>query len=227
MKDVLINIEESERDFLVYLALNGPSIGNHMKPDVKNASRTAKGLKERDLIFGELGKYDFSPTPAEKFSLTVSGLLYLLWLRMFFEKGESQKSIQGKLDNIIKHWSSLLPLVFEKWSLFKEHHVEEVAMASLFSAYIYLEDEDYHESTIRTLYTGVTDMNVHRAFYLASVHHINRYYSDYQDKWMSVCREDNEICEFLTETLEGSISYKDFETAELWHNLQLLQDHNN
>jgi hypothetical protein len=102
----MFGLRNPEKDMLNRLALGGPEIGNHMKPDIKNPSRASRNLKEKKLITGEYT--DQFSRPSEILSLTKKGLVIVL----------RQDWDIDDITAISSHWGDMLPLVLGKWDFF-------------------------------------------------------------------------------------------------------------
>ena len=208
----MIDLTKADRSFLLYLALHGPSIGNRMKPEVKNAARTAKRLKREGMIEGKYS--DEYSRAAEPFSLTLPGFLKVLP----FTRPEEWQAV-------IERWSELAPPVFGKWDVFVSAGVEDLAMwrlkmASLsrFSEIPFVTDLLPSEITMsEPMVLEFFCMNFYRP-------EVGRYGVEGQDRWIEACRNDEEIPKWLIQILKRSLIHHSTELINIKKMLATLQD---
>jgi hypothetical protein len=210
-----VAITGSEAKVLRYLALNGPDIGYNMGKEVDISLKTAytapKILVDRELVSVSVVGKTRSGQDMKEYSLTVLGLATALLY----------PQVNENLRDVIRSWNHLLPLVLEKWHVFVDAGVKDLAKHRLMNAAVVL---------VRASQSPEWEYPWETPIDPAEVFKSNFYYSDplFFDhveklKWAEVCAKDPEIRDYLIKRLTTIIkSYKN-KTREVEDMKQMLQ----
>ncbi len=127
----MIDLINSEREILLYLATNGPAFGGQMSKSTGLSSRTVstapRGLEKKGLVSHSI---THESRAKKEYSLTILGLCHAL----YFIRAEERNPI-------IERWADLLPLVFGKWESFVSAGFKDLVSISLsLTAYKFRKD---------------------------------------------------------------------------------------
>ncbi len=209
----MIDLTKTDESLLLYLALHGPTIGNRMKPKVRNASRTAKRLKRVGMIEGEYN--DEYSRATDLLSLTVLGLATALLYPQVHEN----------LRDVIKSWGSLLPLVLGKWDFFVSAGVEDLARSRLMTAAVALVRASLSPEWHFAWETPIDPDEIFRS----NFYHMLEYgclASEARLRWIEVCARDRDIRPYLIGKMAGVFVQYDIMMHEAELMEQLLRGKN-
>lgn len=203
-------ITNAERTLLLYLAVNGPSVGNQIV-GVENVSRTSRRLERMSLIVRTPGQYDFSPKPTYRLSLTVKGLSQVLTF----------KSTGPIISGLVKHWKHLLPGILDKWSFFRKWHVESIAKSRLQKvASIFLEMYTNLEAN-KSVQSVAIRKDLENNRFRKLMYSLRLTEEEGRDDWFFACVEDPEIRDAFASQIpllieETEANLKKFRSMKGW-----------
>lgn len=182
-----------------------------MKPEIKNASRIARRLKREGMIEGEYN--DEYSRAVELLSLTVLGLATALLY----------PQVNENLSDVVKSWSSLLPLVLGKWDLFVRTGVEDLARRHLMIAALTLVRASLSIEWEFEYATPIDPAEIFRSNFYNPPEY-GWLASETRLKWIEVCAQDQETHFYLTGKLRGIIVKYDIMKHEAEVMLKALGD---
>lgn len=209
-----VSIKLSEQEILRHISLYGPKTGYQLGKETKYSQKTSykgvKNLMDKGLLSVSIVGKTRAGMDKKEYSLTVLGLIHALTI---IRPEEWQP--------IMKTWSDLIPFVTDKWDIFVNAGVEDLAMRRLKTA-----TREIFVWKLINIFTAATDLICFAEIFSARFYHskIGTYSSEDRLRWAEVCRNNPEIHEYFTKSVKMNILSHAAEIVEAEKILDILED---
>jgi hypothetical protein len=194
----VLPLSKTQLRVLKKLAYIAPTNANRLSKETKKAYSfvhdTLIALEQRKII-SSIEVKSVKHTPERIYDLELEGILWLLRDDIFARK--NCKDTYNFIINLLKHYRSKLPLVFDKWSYFRDAGLEDLFFNRLwFLAGFNKKDRFYKDSL--EMQRQLTSF-----FYLFDFYRLDSPFFKFDVKaWFTAWKNDDEIRYFVIQELK-------------------------
>lgn len=195
-------LSKEQLKLLRKFAKNAPTNANKLSKTTKKAYSfvhdTLIAFEQRKIASSYLDKSK-KQTPERIYDLEIEGIFWILQEEI--DGREHDKESNDLITHIVKHYYSKLPLVFGKWSYFRDAGLESLYFIRL----------KILVDMARPFYRGTgyyywleMEQQINRFFYLFDFYRLGDHYiTDFDPKkWLTALKNDKEIRDFVIQELE-------------------------
>lgn len=192
-------LTKQELFILKKLAHNAPANPNRLSKITKKAYsfvyETLKNLEKREIISSRVAKSE-KGTKETIYDLELDGIFWIIEEEVFARK--NNKESRDLLIQIMKHYREKLPLVFGKWSYFRDAGLEDLFFFRLWFLVGWQISPGYKGKDIKKQMTHY--------FYLFDFYGlVSPLFQFDVNKWFNAWKNDCEIGEFIVEELKHDL----------------------
>jgi len=190
------NTPKTAQKVIEYIALNQPIISYQIGKDLdlsqSTANKAVHDLLDRGLIDSRRDESYVRPSGKNFLTLNLNGFCHIV--------GSSYKV---ELDDLCNKNSKLIPFVTDKWNLFHEEKVKDIAVKRLIDASLsYKFNSKYPIPSPKEYgYENTDEMIFTHAFYYP----IRIGKTEEVKLWLNTCKKDDELKELLFKMINGII----------------------
>jgi hypothetical protein len=195
----ILPLSKAQLKILKKFAYMAPTNANRLSKETKKAYSfvhdTLIALEQRKII-SSIDVKSVKHTPERIYDLELEGIFWLIRDDIFARKND--KVAYNLIITLLKHYRSKLPLVFDKWSYFRDAGFEDLFFNRLwFLAELHKKDRVYKD-------TIEMQRQLTKFFYLFDFYNLTSPIFKFDVKaWFTAWRNDSEIRDFVIKELKN------------------------
>ncbi len=190
----ILPLTKSQLNLLKKFGINAPTNAHKLCKITRKAysfvHETLEEFERRKIVSSTSVKSK-KKTKERIYDLELEGIFWIIENVVMRRKND--KECNDLIIRMLKHYSSKLPLVFGKWSYFRDLGLED-----LFFTRLWFLLGTHKEST----YNKVTEQQITRYFYLFDFYNLNNFLKLDVKAWLLALKNDCEINTFVVKELE-------------------------
>jgi hypothetical protein len=202
-----IALSKEQLKILKKLAMTAPTNAHKLSKSTKKAYSfvhdSLAEFEQRKIASGKVIRGE-KGTKEKVYDLELEGIFWILQKEVFSRK--NNKESNDLIIRMVKHYSSKLPLIFGKWSYFRDSSLEDLYFIRLsFLVGTHMKNPFYKGTGYYPWLEMEHQMN--RFFYLFDFYRYNDYFiTNFDPKiWVTTLKNDKEIRDFVTQELEHEL----------------------